>query len=161
MLVAPSSGCGGTHLLCIRACLILLSSLCLFCNDVHHRHPSTSGRGKHPLHTFCFSHAPLVCWTEQHCDWRSVYMSHNRNVAYPWAFDSTCGYPGEGPPCWTLISANTDWIKSNPGCFSWGADAVALQEVRLSPFNVDTARKEALQHGYTITPGKLLNPLAI
>lgn len=59
-------------------------------------------------------------------------------------FDSTLGYPGEGPK-WTIVSANVDSFSTNASCLQWEAGAFFLQEARVSDSNmVDAQRKAAL-----------------
>lgn len=59
-------------------------------------------------------------------------------------FDSTLGYPGEGPP-WSTVSANVDSCATNYNCMRWEADVFLLQEARVADSNlVESQRKAAL-----------------
>lgn len=70
---------------------------------------------------------PLDCWILQH-------------------FDSTLGFPGEGPR-WTIISANVDSFNTNMNCLQWEADVLLMQEARLAESNmIDAQRKAALSN---------------
>ena len=70
-------------------------------------------------------------------------------------FDSTLGYPGEGPN-WTCKSANIDSMNSHPDIFLWNADVILAQETRISKNNLDFLQKEANQNGKQIFAGALL-----
>lgn len=51
------------------------------------------------------------------------------------AFDSTLGFPGEGPgdpPVWTLISANIGSLNTATHWRAWNAQAICLQELVLA-----------------------------
>ena len=63
----------------------------------------------------------------------------------PWVamdFDSTLGYPGEGPR-WSMISANIDSFATNASCLHWNADAFMLQEARIAESNLTEAQRKA------------------
>ena len=87
-------------------------------------------------------------------------------VAHPWRdFDSTLGYPGEGPASqnpktWRCVSANVDSLHSNNMPFKWQADLVAIQESRIAPTNVRHLSLDASKVGKTLFAGKLLQPKA-
>ena len=46
------------------------------------------------------------------------------------AFDSTKGYPGEGPDSWCITTANIDSLAAHPSVLSWDSDVLLLQETR-------------------------------
>lgn len=81
-------------------------------------------------------------------------------------FDSTLGYPGEGPGTepknqqWKCISANIDSIQSNIDFLNWDHDICFLQETRLSNLNFDTNLKTVKKCGKHIFPGGLLKEKA-
>ena len=67
-------------------------------------------------------------------------------VGPTYEFDTTLGYPGEGPR-WAIISANIDSFATNDNCLHWEADVLALQEARVAESNlVESQRKAALCH---------------
>ena len=72
------------------------------------------------------------------------------------SFDSTLGYPGEGPDTWTFRSANLDALSSNPAVWDWDNDVFMFQETRLSASNFDANQFLAAKHGKTIFPECLL-----
>ena len=57
-------------------------------------------------------------------------------------FDSTLGFPGEGPR-WSIISANVDSFAANYNCLQWNADAFMLQEARIADSNMAEAQRKA------------------
>ena len=57
-------------------------------------------------------------------------------------FDSTLGYPGEGPR-WSMISANIDSFATNASCLHWNADAFMLQEARVAESNLTESQRKA------------------
>ena len=61
---------------------------------------------------------------------------------YALDFDSTLGYPGEGPR-WSMISANIDSFATNASCLHWNADAFMLQEARVADSNLTESQRKA------------------
>ena len=57
-------------------------------------------------------------------------------------FDSTLGYPGEGPR-WSILSANVDSFATNYNCLQWNADVFLLQEARIADSNLAEAQRKA------------------
>lgn len=94
------------------------------------------------------------------CEWSFRFSLVYRN------FDSTLGYPGEGPGTepenhqWKCISANIDSIQSNIDFLNWNHDICLLQETRLSNLNFDTNLKTVKKCGKHIFPGGLLKEKA-
>eukprot|EP00438_Fugacium_kawagutii_P031981 Skav207042 [mRNA] locus=scaffold975:323416:330901:- [translate_table: standard] len=75
------------------------------------------------------------------------------------AFDSTLGFPGEGPDdLWCVATANVGSLVSNPSAYGWNVDVACLQEVRLAAQNLQNAQTEAHDHSKHIFHGKLLVP---
>ena len=74
-------------------------------------------------------------------------------------FDSTLGFPGEGP-CdgapWSLISANIGSIFSHAVWKSWADSVFCFQETRIGRNNVRNAKFEAVNVGKQLFPGELL-----
>ena len=71
-------------------------------------------------------------------------------------FDSTLGFPGEGPPFMTLVSANIGSMNTNQLWKSWGADITCLQETRVGKTNHKTTRKNIEAFGLRPVFGDLL-----
>ena len=71
-------------------------------------------------------------------------------------FDSTLGFPGEGPSSWSCISANIDSFATNPQCASWTDDLICLQETRVAESNITEARCSSHANSKDFFPGKLL-----
>ncbi len=76
-------------------------------------------------------------------------------------FDSTLGYPGEGPSSkWTCCTANIDAIQTHPDCLEWDFDVSALQETRINQsihkqVSFDLGKKcKTLIHGGLLIPKK-------
>lgn len=74
-------------------------------------------------------------------------------------FDSTKGFPGEGPDqLWSIWSANTDSLLSHDNWFSWDADAICFQETRVTQNNAHVLDSTASQHAKSFAFGKFLTP---
>ena len=73
-------------------------------------------------------------------------------------FDSSLGFPGEGPECkqWCCSSANIESIHSHPDCLEWPVDLTMLQETRLTSINIQECQKRAQEHGKNVFVGALL-----
>ena len=73
-------------------------------------------------------------------------------------FDSTLGYPGEGPgpSNMTIVSANIGSVMTDVTWKTWSADVVCLQETRVGKNNVRTASKTFQGVGFTPCFGDLL-----
>ena len=76
-------------------------------------------------------------------------------------FDSTLGFPGEGPDSkWTCCTANIDAIQTHPDCLEWDFDVTALQETRINQsvhkqVTFDLGKKcKSLVHGGLLIPKK-------
>ncbi len=72
-------------------------------------------------------------------------------------FDSTLGFPGEGPDCWTCITANIDSSATNPQCASWSDDLVCIQETRVAQSNLKDTLCCIHSFNKEFFPGKLLD----
>ena len=107
----------------------------------------TSFAVPNPSGSFRFGSSGLLCriWTT--CD-----------VWFITLFDSTLGYPGEGPPPtnMTLVSANVGSVMTDVSWKSWNADVICLQETRVGKNNVRTATKTFQGVGFTPCFGELL-----
>ena len=71
-------------------------------------------------------------------------------------FDSTKGYPGEGPELVSLVSANIGSLNTNHLWKSWGADIICLQETRIGKNNVRTSVRNIEAVGLRPILGQLL-----
>ena len=75
-------------------------------------------------------------------------------------FDSTLGYPGEGPPqansLWTLTTANIGSLKQNKHWKSWTTDVACLQETRIGKNNLRDSTFSVKATGKKLFPGALL-----
>ena len=71
-------------------------------------------------------------------------------------FDSTLGFPGEGPELTTLVSANIGSLNTNQLWKSWGADITCLQETRIGKNNVRTSTRNIEAVGLRPILGQLL-----
>ena len=74
------------------------------------------------------------------------------------AFDSTKGYPGEGPAekSWSIISANVGSVPSHDSVFEWDAPFIALQETRLEERNLAKQHARAAAANLDLIPGRPL-----
>lgn len=65
---------------------------------------------------------------------KTVLCPNLGHVALWYAFDSTLGYAGEGPPSenMSFVSANMGSFRTNHMWKSWNADARCLQETRIA-----------------------------
>lgn len=73
----------------------------------------------------------------------------------PTLFDSTKGYPGEGP-CWSLLSANLDSLPANKHCINMPESFLAFQESRNAKSNVRDLQMFAKAHQRELVPGAAL-----
>ena len=88
-----------------------------------------------------------------------IYVHHCPFVAwFSPLFDSTLGYPGEGPgpSNMTIVSANIGSVMTDVTWKTWSADVVCLQETRVGKNNVRTATKTFQGVGFTPCFGDLL-----
>ena len=80
----------------------------------------------------------------------------------PWVhreFDSTLGFPGEGPDPPTrmkCVSSNIGSLQTNPSWKTWDADVICLQETRVGKNNHRNAKKLFQTVGFTSCLGDLL-----
>lgn len=72
------------------------------------------------------------------------------------SFDSTKGFPGEGPTDFKLVSANIGSLNTNQLWKSWNADITCLQETRVGKTNFRTASKAIEACGMRPVFGDLL-----
>ena len=137
------------------------------------------------LHCYHVSLCSFACWN--HLQWHSpttvpqVFVQtfpalsqlsfsarplkwNSRFVLLYSSFDSTLGFPGEGPSIeptsWKCISANIDSIQSNIDYQSWDHDVCFLQETRLTNLNFNANLHTVKQFGKHIFSGDLLNEKA-
>ena len=82
------------------------------------------------------------------------WVSGSFHVRY--AFDSTLGFPGEGPQLMTVVSANVGSLNTNQSWKSWGADITCLQETRVGKTNHKTTQKNIEAFGLRPVFGDLL-----
>ena len=71
-------------------------------------------------------------------------------------FDSTKGFPGEGPPLFKLVSANIGSLNTNQLWKTWEADVTCLQETRVGKTNFCSATKSIEACGLRPIFGDLL-----
>ena len=74
-------------------------------------------------------------------------------------FDSTLGFPGEGPKVdstWSCVSANINSIRSHPHALQWEDDVICLQETRISKSNIGFFQNICKDSGRNIFHGQLL-----
>ena len=73
------------------------------------------------------------------------------------AFDSTLGYPGEGPPqLWSILSSNIGSFFKDDSWKGWSDTFVCLQETRIGRNNFRNATKAAGACGKNLFLGDLL-----
>ena len=72
-------------------------------------------------------------------------------------FDSTLGYPGEGPQSWSCVTANIDSLATNPQCASWDDDVICIQETRVAQSNLRDTQCCIRAFDKEFFPGKLLD----
>ena len=72
------------------------------------------------------------------------------------SFDSTRGYPGEGPN-WICKSANIDSMNSHPDIFLWNADFILARETRITQNNFNSLQQDSQQQGKQIFPRAFLH----
>ena len=65
------------------------------------------------------------------------YPAYLRPKHISFAFDSSLGFPGEGPDKWTCITANVESLATHPHYLNWQDDAQILQEIRVAQSNYD------------------------
>ena len=70
-------------------------------------------------------------------------------------FDSTLGFPGEGPS-WSLLSANINSLNAHPHWTSWEDDVLCFQETRLTAGNITEPKQHLHKTGKSIIHGRLL-----
>lgn len=95
-----------------------------------------------------------------------AFRTHDRQVSFGSilchfgcdSFDSTFGFPGEGPhnSCFTLCSANIGSVTTNHDWKSWGANLLCLQETRIGKNNCKSAKFSFRDAGYEAILGDLL-----
>ena len=73
------------------------------------------------------------------------------------SFDSTLGFPGEGPQTWSCVSANIDSLATNPQCASWSDDLICIQETRVAQSNLKDTQCCIHSFNKEFYPGKLLD----
>ena len=83
----------------------------------------------------------------------------NKLFVFALSFDSSLGYPGEGPNLWTGIFANADSFPANTGILSFEADAYFLQEARVSTANHIDCLRKAQSFGFSLFCSQLLHPI--
>ena len=71
-------------------------------------------------------------------------------------FDSTLGFPGEGPQNWSCVTANIDSLATNPQCASWTDDLICIQETRVALSNLKDTQCCIHSFNKEFFPGKLL-----
>ena len=74
-------------------------------------------------------------------------------------FDSTRGFPGEGPPnlqSWSIRSANVGSLQANKSWKTWINDVIAVQESRIGRNNVRSAKFDVESTGRELFHGELL-----
>ena len=74
------------------------------------------------------------------------------------SFDSTLGYPGEGPTegLFSLVSANVGSVLADSTWKTWDADCICLQETRVGKNNHRSASKSFQNVGFTPCFGDML-----
>ena len=102
--------------------------------------------------------------TECMCNFPTGFVVHlflqvlhqKRNISR--AFDSTLGFPGEGPENiqWCCTSANIESSHSHPDCMQWASDLIILQETRLTTTNIQECRKRANEFDKAVFTGTLM-----
>ena len=92
-----------------------------------------------------------------------LFCIHQLNVLKlfhaPQSFDSTLGFPGEGPSVshpWSIFSANIGSIKTATCWKTWDSAITCLQETRIGKNCVNSAKHLVAQTGMTLFPGALL-----
>ena len=68
------------------------------------------------------------------------YPAYLRPKHISFAFDSSLGFPGEGPDKWTCITANVESLATHPHYLNWQDDAQILQEIRVAQSNYDDVK---------------------
>ena len=72
------------------------------------------------------------------------------------AFDTTLGYPGEGPEKWTCITANVESLATHPHFLHWQDDVQLLQEIRVAQSNYNDVKFRLTPSNRTLHCSSLL-----
>ena len=74
-------------------------------------------------------------------------------------FDSTLGFPGEGPAAkWSCCTANVDAVQTHPDCLEWDFDVTVLQETRINQSVYNQVSFELGKKSKSLVHGGLLIP---
>lgn len=113
---------------------------------------------------FCIYNSSFVCFynTFFELNWGILSPFFIAHALRYQDFDSSLGYPGEGPDTeyWTCRSANVDSLNSHPCALQWETSLSLFQETRLTEVNFGTINAGAKQHGKSLFPGVLLKTRA-
>ena len=141
------------HLQCKWHLYTHRSDLCSWCtSEISLIKPSIYLRR---LHLFC---VPIPCFLTKHDD-GPLHRQFFRKYSIPCShFDSTKGYPGEGPtsPVWSCHCANIESLQAHSECNQWNSDLSFLQEVRLAKHNIKECESRAAECGKKIFTSSLL-----
>lgn len=87
----------------------------------------------------------------------AMFLSHLSSFSNRSQFDSTLGYPGEGPDdMWSLFSHNTGSLRTSMQWQSSGDTVLCIQEPRIGRNNVRDASFRVQATGRTLFTSKLL-----
>ena len=119
-----------------------------FCHRFQFIHWSVQFPFCHPRHSFLFWHFAIFI----------PYGPGDLVLFTIYTFDSTMGFPGEGPTSqsWSCISANVNSIHSHPHVFEWNDDIICLQETRISETNIGFLQKSIKSQGKHIYHGTFI-----
>ena len=74
-------------------------------------------------------------------------------------FDSTLGFPGEGPAAkWSCCTANVDAVQTHPDCLEWDFAVTVLQETRINQSVYNQVSFELGKKSKSLVHGGLLIP---
>ena len=89
-----------------------------------------------------------------------VEIAVNSSPAWPpnsrCQFDSSCGFPGEG---WTLSSINVGSLEKHPEALMHKTNCLAIQETRVTNYNLVKVNLEASNNSLTLHHGALMKYL--
>ena len=90
-----------------------------------------------------------------------AFSSIRRGVSLENCFDSSCGFPGEGPNQWSLLTANVNSMSTNHMWKTWTDPLICLQETRVGKNNHRSMSFKVKEQGKQLFTGALLPGLQI
>jgi len=89
--------------------------------------------------------------------WASAFQHGSSHGLVGYAFDSTKGYPGEGP--WTLSTINVGSLEKHEEIYHQDMQCLAIQETRITDANSQTCHRHATSYEFDLHCGPHLGYL--